>query len=63
MLNAPVSTTDMNTNTTQVEGMKLENQQVTIADLSTEATPGKSLIPERWGSRKGRFEAAANVTA
>jgi len=63
MLIAPVSTTDTYTNTTQVEESKLENQQVTIVDLSTEATPGKPLIPQWWGSRNGYFEAAANVTA
>jgi hypothetical protein len=45
MVIAPVSTTDIYTNTTQVEEMKLENQQVTPGYLSTEATPGKSLIP------------------
>jgi len=48
---APVSTTDINT--TQVEETKLENQQVTTGDLSTEATPGRSLIPQQWGSRNG----------
>jgi len=62
MLVAPVSTTDIYTNTTQVEGTILENQQVTTVDLSTEATLGMSLIPQRWGSRNGYFEAAANIT-
>lgn len=55
MVIASVTTTDIYTNTTQVEEMKLENQQVTIGDLPTEATPGKSLIPQQWGSRNGHI--------
>jgi hypothetical protein len=59
MVIAPVSTTDIYTNTTQVEEMKLENQQVITGDLYT----GKSLIPQWWGSKNRYFETAANVTA